>query len=238
MAAEDTSGFQMAEAAEQAGITGIRSPYLEVTIDFASAYVSKNALGYEHVPTLLRTVFSTIAELDGSPLAKNFSQAGQGQPAARATTVQAAEDVTHHAAQAAEPRKPRAAASAATQDSTASGQAPAPAKDEPPADKAPVPYDGLTALNSVTEHFISCMQCGKQLKSMKRHVKLHGQTPEQYRAYWRLPPDYPMVAPYYSKQRSELAKKIGLGGQGSGATGVPAKPKNDADDGADEGGEE
>ncbi|MGB1547652.1 MAG: MucR family transcriptional regulator [Alphaproteobacteria bacterium] len=65
---------------------------------------------------------------------------------------------------------------------------------------------------SVTPNHIVCLEDGKKLKMLKRHLKTaYNMTPEEYRARWRLPPDYPMVAPAYAEQRSKLAKKIGLG---------------------------
>ncbi|MBL6928322.1 MAG: MucR family transcriptional regulator [Rhodospirillales bacterium] len=65
---------------------------------------------------------------------------------------------------------------------------------------------------SVTPEFIICLEDGKKLKMLKRHLRTnYGLTPEEYRAKWNLSPDYPMVAPAYAKQRSEFAKKIGLG---------------------------
>lgn len=65
---------------------------------------------------------------------------------------------------------------------------------------------------SVTPDHIICLEDGKKLKMLKRHLKsVYGMTPEEYRAKWGLPPDYPMVAPNYAARRSELAKSIGLG---------------------------
>ena len=65
---------------------------------------------------------------------------------------------------------------------------------------------------SVTQEYIICLEDGKKLKMLKRNLKTaHGMTPEQYRARWGLPARYPMVAPNYARQRSGLAKKIGLG---------------------------
>lgn len=65
---------------------------------------------------------------------------------------------------------------------------------------------------SVTPDFIICLDDGKKLKMLKRHLRTaYNMTPEEYRAKWRLPPDYPMVAPNYAKLRSEFARKIGLG---------------------------
>ena len=65
---------------------------------------------------------------------------------------------------------------------------------------------------SVQPDFIVCLEDGKKLKLLKRHLTAsYGMTPEQYRAKWGLPSDYPMVAPNYAKQRSDLALKLGLG---------------------------
>ena len=65
---------------------------------------------------------------------------------------------------------------------------------------------------SVKPDYIVCLEDGKKLKMLKRHLMTHYQmTPEQYRAKWSLPADYPMVAPSYAEQRRTLAKKIGLG---------------------------
>jgi len=70
---------------------------------------------------------------------------------------------------------------------------------------------------SVTPDHIVCLEDGRKLKMLKRHLKTaYDMTPEEYRARWGLPADYPMVAPNYAKQRSNLAKKIGLGRQRSG----------------------
>ncbi|MDH7639011.1 MucR family transcriptional regulator [Sphingomonas oryzagri] len=65
---------------------------------------------------------------------------------------------------------------------------------------------------SVKPDYIVCLEDGKKLKMLKRHLMTHyNLTPEQYRAKWNLPADYPMVAPNYAEQRRSLAKKIGLG---------------------------
>ncbi len=67
---------------------------------------------------------------------------------------------------------------------------------------------------SVTPDAIICLEDGKKFKSLKRHLRTtYDMTPEQYRAKWNLPADYPMVAPNYAKARSELAKTMGLGQQ-------------------------
>ena len=65
--------------------------------------------------------------------------------------------------------------------------------------------------NSVTPDYLICLDDGKRYKSLRRHVALLGMTPEQYRAKWKLPPDYPMVASNYAAKRSEMAKSYGFG---------------------------
>lgn len=66
--------------------------------------------------------------------------------------------------------------------------------------------------NSVTDDYVICLEDGKKLKMLKRHLKTaYNMTPDQYRDRWNLPSDYPMVAPNYALRRQELAKKIGLG---------------------------
>ncbi len=68
---------------------------------------------------------------------------------------------------------------------------------------------------SVQADYLVCLEDGKQVKMLKRYLKLHySMTPEQYRARWDLPANYPMVAPNYAKVRSNLAKQIGLGRRG------------------------
>jgi predicted transcriptional regulator len=70
---------------------------------------------------------------------------------------------------------------------------------------------------SVTDAYIVCLDDGLRFKSLKRHLRsAYGMTPEEYRAKWGLPHDYPMVAPNYAEHRSQLAKKIGLGKRLSG----------------------
>ncbi len=65
---------------------------------------------------------------------------------------------------------------------------------------------------SITPDFLICLEDGKKLKMLKRHLRTtYDLTPDQYRARWGLAADYPMVAPNYAKQRSAFAKKIGLG---------------------------
>ena len=64
---------------------------------------------------------------------------------------------------------------------------------------------------SVTDQHLISMEDGKRYKSLKRHLGTRGLTPDQYRAKWGLPKDYPLVAPAYAAKRSELAKSLGLG---------------------------
>jgi len=72
----------------------------------------------------------------------------------------------------------------------------------------------VSVRKSVTPDFIVCLEDGKRFKSLKRHLRTaYNLTPDQYRAKWNLPADYPMVAPNYAKTRSELARTMGLGQQ-------------------------
>ena len=74
------------------------------------------------------------------------------------------------------------------------------------------PTPAVPIKKSVTPDYIVCLEDGKKLKMLKRHLKTaYNMTPEEYRDRWGLTPDYPMVAPNYAKQRSKLAKQIGLG---------------------------
>jgi predicted transcriptional regulator len=75
-----------------------------------------------------------------------------------------------------------------------------------------LPEPAVSIRSSVKPDFIVCLEDGKKLKMLKRHLMTHySLTPDQYRARWNLPADYPMVAPNYAEKRRELAKKIGLG---------------------------
>ena len=74
------------------------------------------------------------------------------------------------------------------------------------------PEPAVPIKRSVTPDFIICLEDGKQLKMLKRHLATsYNLTPDEYRARWGLPPDYPMVAPAYAARRSDFAKQIGLG---------------------------
>lgn len=77
------------------------------------------------------------------------------------------------------------------------------------------PAPAVPVKKSVMPDHIVCLEDGKKLKMLKRHLKTsYDMTPEQYRERWGLPADYPMVAPNYAKRRSALAKEIGLGKRG------------------------
>jgi predicted transcriptional regulator len=102
---------------------------------------------------------------------------------------------------------------------------PAPAAPERPQPAVPIK-------KSITPEYLICLEDGKKLKMLKRHLKTSfNLTPDQYRERWGLPPDYPMVAPNYTKHRSSLAKRIGLGtkprgrpaGRGRAATATVAR---------------
>jgi predicted transcriptional regulator len=92
---------------------------------------------------------------------------------------------------------------AASLNGLVNGAAPA----EPEPQKPAVPIK-----KSMTPDYLISLEDGKRFKSLKRHLMTsYGMTPDEYRAKWNLPSDYPMVAPSYSATRSELAKTIGLG---------------------------
>ncbi len=94
----------------------------------------------------------------------------------------------------------------------------------PPAAEAPRP--AVPVRKSVFPDYIICLEDGKKLKMLKRHLRTtYGMTPDEYRAKWGLPADYPMVAPNYASQRSEFAKKIGLG-RGTRQRPVTGRRKN------------
>ena len=83
-------------------------------------------------------------------------------------------------------------------------------KEVEPVASQPVPVVSID--KSITPDFLICLEDGKRLKMLKRHLAAaYGMTPEEYRARWNLPPDYPMVAPNYARRRSDLARSTGLG---------------------------
>ncbi len=74
------------------------------------------------------------------------------------------------------------------------------------------PKPAVPIKKSISPDFVICLEDGKKLKMLKRHLKTaFNMTPDEYRERWGLPPEYPMVAPNYAKHRSALAKKIALG---------------------------
>ncbi|QNE06080.1 MucR family transcriptional regulator [Croceicoccus marinus] len=74
------------------------------------------------------------------------------------------------------------------------------------------PEPAVSIRSSIKPDYIVCLEDGKKLKMLKRHLMTHyNMTPDEYRQRWNLPADYPMVAPNYAEKRRELAKKIGLG---------------------------
>jgi predicted transcriptional regulator len=79
------------------------------------------------------------------------------------------------------------------------------------------PTPAVAIKKSITPDYIVCLEDGKKLKMLKRHLRsTYNMTPDEYRHRWGLPADYPMVAPNYAAQRSAFAKKIGLGRNGGG----------------------
>ena len=97
---------------------------------------------------------------------------------------------------------------AAVEEGAAPRSAPAPINIEPAVDPK----------HSVTDEYLVCLEDGGRFRSLRRHLMAkYGLTPDQYREKWNLPSDYPMVAPSYARNRSQVAKRIGLGR-------IPAKP--------------
>ncbi len=79
-------------------------------------------------------------------------------------------------------------------------------------EEEPRPEPAVSVRASIKPDYIVCLEDGKKLKMLKRHLMTHyNMTPDQYRQRWNLPADYPMVAPNYAERRRELAMKIGLG---------------------------
>lgn len=91
---------------------------------------------------------------------------------------------------------------------------------EGPAQPAPAAVRRVSVEESITPDYLINFEDGRPYRSLRRHLMArYGMTPDDYRRKWDLPPDYPMVAPNYAKQRSEVAKRSGLG-----KTKAPAKP--------------
>lgn len=82
----------------------------------------------------------------------------------------------------------------------------------PPPEPLPPLEPAVPVKKSITPDYLICLEDGRRFKSLKRHLRTrYGMTPDEYRAKWGLPKDYPMVAPNYAQSRSELAKTMGLG---------------------------
>lgn len=89
---------------------------------------------------------------------------------------------------------------------------------EQPQIEKPSRRPAVSVAKSVAPNYIVCLEDGRRMKMLKRHLKAaYGLTPEEYRQRWNLPSDYPMVAPRYAQQRSQFAKKMGLGKSRAGA---------------------
>lgn len=87
--------------------------------------------------------------------------------------------------------------------------------EEPKAQEPAVPLR-----KSINSDYLVCLEDGKKFKSLKRHLRTkYNMSPQEYREKWGLPADYPMVAPNYARQRSDLAKKMGLGRKAKGRKG-------------------
>lgn len=93
----------------------------------------------------------------------------------------------------------------------------------PPAAERPAP--AVPVKKSVTPDYLISLEDGRRYKSLKRHLGGRGLTPDQYRTKWGLPHDYPMVASNYAKQRSDLARSMGLGRKRVEAEVAPAEDK-------------
>lgn len=102
---------------------------------------------------------------------------------------------------------------------------------EPKKADEPEPQPAVPVRSSIKHDYIVCLEDGKKLKMLKRYLRTnYNMTPEEYRAKWKLPRDYPMVAPAYAEQRRGLARAIGLGRkkdeeETAVAKKAPAKPR-------------
>ena len=95
----------------------------------------------------------------------------------------------------------------------------------PQAEPAPPLTPAVPIKKSVTPDYLISLEDGRKYKSLKRHLNTRGMTPDEYRAKWGLPKDYPMVAASYSEQRSNLAKTLGLGRKAAAPASVEAPAK-------------
>ncbi|MBV9077234.1 MAG: MucR family transcriptional regulator [Methylobacteriaceae bacterium] len=101
-----------------------------------------------------------------------------------------------------------------------------------PAAESEKPVPAVPIKKSVHPDYLVSLEDGRRYKSLKRHLSGRGLTPEQYREKWGLSHDYPMVAPSYAKQRSELAKSMGLGRRRAEPAPAPAKGRRGPKSGA------
>ena len=91
------------------------------------------------------------------------------------------------------------------------------------------PEPAVPIRKSVTAEYIVCLEDGRKLKMLKRHLRTtYDMSPQQYREKWGLPADYPMVAPNYAARRSEFAKQIGLGRTAAAATEQPKRQRSNS----------
>ncbi|BEV12859.1 MucR family transcriptional regulator [Asticcacaulis sp. DW145] len=95
---------------------------------------------------------------------------------------------------------------------------------EPEAKVEEAKTPAVSIKKSISDDYIICLEDGRKFKSLKRHLRTkYNMSPEEYRAKWNLPKDYPMVAPNYAAARSNLAKQMGLGTGGRQAARKPRK---------------
>jgi len=98
-----------------------------------------------------------------------------------------------------------------------------------PEESKPSAAPAVSIKKSVTDDHLICLECGKKLKMLKRHIKTdHDLTIDAYKAKWGLPSDYPTTAPAYAAERSEMAKSFGLGRKKADAPTRGRKPKSKA----------
>ena len=190
-------------------------PLAELTADIVASYVSNNRVPISQVPKLIADVYRSF---EGKPAKASATGAGKpGRPAKKKPG---------RPPKAGKPGRPPKKKPGRPPKAGKPGRPPKAGKPGRPAKaaktaKAVQAVSGLTAKKSIHKDYLICFEDGREFKSLKRHLKSkYNLTPEQYRAKWNLPDDYPMVAPSYAKRRSELAKNMGLGKK----RGAKAKP--------------
>ncbi len=156
-----------------------------MTTEVVTAYLGSNQLAARDLPGLIQDVFNTLSGLGGSAEHDVEADSDTGNEAVAAIEV------------APEPE---------------AEEEPQPAVESVTAAESDQLTPAVPIESSVTDDVIYCLESGRGFKTLKRHLSSkYGMTPDEYRRKWGLPEDYPMVAPNYSKRRSETAKKIGLG---------------------------